>query len=103
MASNAARYRPSNDALFSDYLAALAEMFRPEPAGLSPKESNDRCGELHNKVSELFDQMVNTSSPLARHIELKFQALLSEIDDDGLHRIYRAMLESIRADVLELN
>jgi hypothetical protein len=41
-------------------------------------------------------------SPLSRHIELKFQTLFAEIADGDIWPGYRAMLESIRADVLDM-
>jgi hypothetical protein len=87
------------DDLFADYLAASADIMRPDPNGLDPKKSDAILDRQSNRISELFQKLACTPAPLSRHIELKFQALFAEIGDDDLHRGYRLMLESIRADV----
>ena len=84
------------DNLFADYLAAKADSLRWHP----DSNNDDANGKRLDRIYDLFWQLVRTEAPQARHIELKFRALFAEEDD--LWRPIRAMLESIRSDVLGL-
>src|SRR5262245_46133659 len=87
------------DDLFADYLVARAELIRSEPPDLDPGTSNEINERQCERVYDAFWKLARTPAPQKRHVELKFQALFAEIEDDGLYRPYWAMLESIRTDV----
>ena len=89
------------DSLFAEWLAASAEVMGREDPGLLPDQSNADMDRKCRRVLDLYWQLVRTPAPLPRHIELKFQALFAEIGEEGVSRGSRAMMESIRADVLQ--
>ena len=88
------------DNLFADWQAANAASIRGNEEK-DVKRANEESTKRFDRVYESLWQIARTPAPLTRHIELKFQVLLAKIFDEGVSRSTRALIESIRADVLE--
>jgi len=91
------------DNAYADYLAAKAESGRwsdhePDTAEAANALAKERFGRVH----ELLWKLIATPAELPRQIDDKFRVLLEELRDGEANRVVRAMLDSIRSDVLDM-
>ena len=80
--------------LYADYLVARAKSIRP---GKSDDENDKACDE----VGAFTWQIINSPAPLSYHVDYKFEIMREIIEQRFVDGRARAMLESIRNDVVE--
>ena len=87
------------DNAYAEWLSAKARMML-RPLASTAQEDDEQLDRDSQGLDDLFWKVVRMRSECARQIALKFEMLLDEFVDDALDHRARAMLESIRADVI---
>jgi hypothetical protein len=85
--------RRAFDVLYSDYLKARARFHR---SGLSDRELEA----LGDKLDDLTWDIIRFPAPLEYHLNYKFEIMRELMDKRFVDGRHRAMLESIRNDVI---